>query len=511
MNMSNNLSINGLFKGLVSLQLVFALLFAFSFSSCSKSDSEGGGKGGNGGVTPAGYTFNMSIDITPSNSFKKSWVNGDKIYLFFNVGGSRFLNAKKYIVLTYNGSSWSGAQSADLKDISDIGTSGDLCAVYFPFGGVSIVSDGNTGVRFRTNGHTNKALNNLPILTYYMTGKGSYTFNSSGKAHTFKGALNMIMPNDFVCFSIAKSDNNYSSNERYRLSVEGVQLSACVSYTEGLFTSTTIESGQPMWGYYDGKSGIVFSGTLNSTSLSATERKMIFFSDGNPALTKIHSGQLVEHTNTTIEAPATASGWQRAAKEPTSTKINNLYWADYNLGGEQVDDIGWYFGWGQIVPAMGYWSNTYYKGFNPNDALTPWGRITSNLTGDYEIYDVVRAYLGSAWRMAALDDFLSITSFTQQWLTSGSVSAGSFNVPGMKISSDKSLFFPAGNTMEGTAVNSSRAKYSYGNYWSSTYRPVTYHTNVSPEDAYAWVFSSLTSYTTGFTRHSGRLIRPIKK
>lgn len=369
-------------------------ILAITFTSCSKEEK----------VSPMVKKLKFNVNVvngsaTDTKVVKSSWENGDKIYLFFNVSGTGHLDAIKYATLTYNGTSWDGAIDAGSSlDAEDLGSAGTMYGVFFPFGGVDIESDGASGVTFRTKGNTNPVLNGLPIFTYYMTGNAPYTVVPSGDIANLDGTITLTMPDDFVYFFVDKSGSDYNANEKYRLSAEGLKPVACSSFSAGVFSETSLVAGQPVWGYTYASSGIAFTGKIDATWASATDHKFIFFSDGDPAQSITFNKALTSHKSIKLKAPIAANGWEQAVATPTTIDLgtSTCLWADRNLGAVSGMVPGWYLGWGQLVPCSDYTYNNWY----PNGVAD----ITTDLVGNYAIYDAARAYFGAGWRLPTCDE-----------------------------------------------------------------------------------------------------------
>ncbi|MBO4692033.1 MAG: hypothetical protein J5604_04575 [Bacteroidales bacterium] len=388
-------------------------ILAISLTSCTKEEK-----------APA-YIKSLKFNVTVKNGdadtkvVKTAWENGDKIYVFFNVtAGSTtgYLNPSKYVVLTYNESTkkWDGALGGALTDANELGTAGKMYGVYFPYGGVTITSDGAGGVTFRSAGNTNPALNGLPIFTYYMLSDPDteYTIVPQGDVGNFESNFVLRIPDKFVFFFIDKDGANYYSNEKYRLSIESIKPVACSSFKEGTFSTTTLLGGQPLWGYTYGnkegtKSGMSFTGMIQSDWTTAQTHKFVLFSDGDPAVTKSFTGKTL--TGKKSINLGMASGWTQAVTTPTLTEFFGKKWANWNLGATAVDGVGLYLQWGGLIEPEQYKRYGFdgYRDYG-DGSYVPIKSIlgsSNNLTGNYLIYDAARAYLGDGWRMPTRAEF----------------------------------------------------------------------------------------------------------
>ena len=282
-------------------------ILAISIISCTKEDK----------VAPKIKTLKFDVKVnnsTPLNetkAVKTGWVVGDKMYAFFNVSAGAttgHLKAIKYVTLTYNGTGWDGELSGELTDANDIGTAGTMYAVYFPFGGVSIASDGANGVTFKTAGNTDESLNGQPIYTYYMTDNTEYTVSSAGVVGTLHANFNLVIPDNYVYFFVNKDGENYNSNEKYRLSAEGIIPTACASFSAGSFSETTLNAGRCVPGFVYDNAGIAFSGKINSSWSTSADHRFTLYADNEPALGKIFTKALSSHRSVNLNM---SSGWTK--------------------------------------------------------------------------------------------------------------------------------------------------------------------------------------------------------
>lgn len=247
-----------------------------------------------------------------TKAVKTAWENGDKVYLFFNLEGA------KYVTLTYNGSTWEGAMSGDLSDASELGTAGTMYGIYFPFGGVAIAADGEGGVTFK-GVSSNDKLNGEPIYTYYMTGAAPYTVTTAGDVSTLSGRISLTIPDGYVYFFMNANGENYKSDGQYRLSAEGLKPFACTGFNkDDKFTVTELTAQNPVWGYaYKEDAGIAFSGKLEGSWDAGSSHLFRLYNENDPTLlTKtitVPTGQsLTSHASVRLTSPAeSGSGWTK--------------------------------------------------------------------------------------------------------------------------------------------------------------------------------------------------------
>jgi len=391
--------------------VMLACVLAWTLSSCHKTE--------HASRTEEELTFDLKVvnaTDPATRAVKTDWEMGDKIFLFFKKEGTTLLTAEKYAVLTYSGSAWvvsKPSNSAIELTASGIGTSGIIYAVYIPFGNVAFSP--NTYRPFQSSLNQNSALNSIPPFSFYLAntvgGEDGNEYGLSGSVVT--GTLTMRLPENFVYFFIEADGRKYDKNEKYRLSVEGVRPVAVERYANEQFPLIELAAGQPMWGY-EYRDGICFAGIMDDTWADATNNhRMIFFSDGDPAVTKIFSGKtLVSHASVKLSSPTAENGWTRYMEAPEYVEIAGNNWSKWNLGSTGANDQthNLKFRWAEIVPDSGQGNSSF-------SAL-----ISQSLTGDYVIFDPARAILGSDWRMPTRSDYSALAddctlSTSNDWFT----------------------------------------------------------------------------------------------
>ena len=387
-------------KRIVSI-LVLAVLLALSFHSCTKVSELVAPEQEDGDIE---LTFNIDVVIDngpETRVVKTDWEEGDKIFIFFRKpNNGTTIDPAKYVTITYNGSSWDTSVdpgSTMTLNFSTFGHpgSGTMYAVYYPFGGVRPESG-----KFLSRGHINSALNGIPPFSFYMVDNGSpYTLSVSvTSTYTVSGTLTMRLPENFVYFYIDAEDGKYNQNEKYRLCVEGVKPAYVSQWIGGSFSFNELNEGLPMWGYKYGE-GIAFAGIIDDSWNAAADHKFVFFSDGDPAVTKTISGiSLASHESVKLKAPTAANGWVPYMTAPDYVEIAGNKWSKWFLGSTAVDDFEnkFLFHWSTIVP-------------NRGDAA--FGTMQAHsIAGDYMIYDPARAILGADWRMPNRSDFAALVA-----------------------------------------------------------------------------------------------------
>ena len=374
------------------------------------------------------FVVNITVNHPDATKAVKSgWVDGDKVYVFFDG-----VTGAKYVELTNDGSTWTPELKGGLE-VYELNGTGTMYGVYFPYEQPVIAADGDN-VTFKT-------ASGLSIYTYYMTGSGAYEVDNSADITTLTGSMDMVNPDGYVQFYIGKDGDKYNADGKYRLSVAGVKPTACTTFSTSAHTFGTKElnPAQPMWGYKL-EDGVAFSGVIDdSWSDSANSHVIYLFDTEAAAKTITISGKtLASHAaiNFSSTKPST---WSAAVTAPGCVNVGGVKWGRFNLGataeGTVAANYGWYFGWGDIVPATGIAASnlpasgfvgySYYQKTVAYEALN--GKEV-NLTGDYAIYDMVTAFLGPNWRMPTKDEHVDLcASYT--WGDNNSLNANSVLFP----------------------------------------------------------------------------------
>lgn len=465
-------------KTMIVLSAVLAL------AACSKEASVK-----DSSIDTSKFVVNITVnhpDVT--KAVKSGWEDGDKVYVFFDG-----VTGAKYVELTRDGSSWTPEMKGGLA-LNELAGTGTMYGVYFPYEQPVIAADG-ANVTFKT-------ASGLSIYTYYMTGSGAYEVDNSADITTLTGSMDMVNPDGYVQFYIGKDGDKYNADGKYRLSVAGVKPTACTTFSTSTHTFGTKElnPAQPMWGYKL-EAGVAFSGVIDeSWSNSANSHVIYLFDTEAAAKTITISGKTLASHAAVNFSSTKPSTWSAAVTAPGCVNVGGVKWGKFNLGataeGTVAANYGWYFGWGDIVPATGtaasnapasgFGRDSYYQKTAAYEALN--GK-TVNLTGDYAIYDMATAFLGPSWRMPSRAEYSALcASYT--WGDNNSLNANS-------------VVFPAA----GYCLNGSFISGGYVGYcWSSSYYFgdnayyllfVCSHDNVNPH------------YSLG--RYDGQSVRPVQK
>ena len=438
------------------------------------------------------FVVNITVNHPDATKAVKSgWVDGDKVYVFFDG-----VTGAKYVELTNDGSSWTPEMKGGLT-VSDLNESGDnMYGVYFPYEQPVIAVDG-ANVTFKT-------ASGLSIYTYYMTGSGAYEVDKSANITTLTGSMDMVNPDGYVQFYIGKDGDKYNADGKYRLSVAGVKPTACTTFSTSAHTFGTKElnPAQPMWGYKL-EDGVAFSGVIDASWSNSANSHVIYLFDTEAAAKTITiSGKTLASHAAVNFSSTKPSTWSAAVTAPACVNVGGVKWGKFNLGataeGTAAANYGWYFGWGDIIPATGTEdsnlpasgfgdNNSYYQKTAAYEALN--GKEV-NLTDVYAIYDMATAFLGPNWRMPTKDEYVALcASYTRGDNNALNANSVVFPAAGSWLNALGNLGFFAGG--------------SIGYYWSSSYNGGGKARNL--------FFMSSVGPDSNNDRCRGQSVRPIQK
>lgn len=420
-----------------------------------------------------------------TKAVKTAWENGDNIYVFFEgVSGEG-----KYMTLSYNGSTWAtNTNNLATSDFGDEGSTVNMHAVFFPFEQpeITAVDEGFT-FKTKSEGHT-AATAGLGIYTYYMTASAEGAVAVVDETKTISGKLSMTLPTGFVQFYIPANGSEYNEDYRYRLSIEGIKPLACVAYNADYkyggvtykktvpaiandFSTKELAAAQPMWGYKYGD-GIAFSGVIDATWDSATDHIIYLFDTEAAAKTKTVNAALVSHD--AVKFTSVGSWGPAATADSSPLAYSGTAWARFNLGataeGTAAENYGWYFAWGDIIPVRGtavapsYYGiynfipptlDYYYDNTIVSEASYSRGY---NLTDSFEIYDPVRAFLGSPWRMPIQSEVATLIASNTNW-----------DAPNDAFTANGVIFPNSGRWQNNAYVHdNAESESNFGVYWTAS-------------------------------------------
>ena len=444
-----------------------------------------------------GVPMSFNVTVLETKATKTEWVNGDKIYVFFKD------LATKYLILEYNGSSWTNSSGGGTlldSDFIGLGTK-TLTAVHLPVA----VDVAYAGGRFSfTSG-------GKPVYNYYLfeTGK-DYTVDGT----TVKATLSMGKPAGMVLIHVAGIQANVAD---YTFGCSKMKPVACASVgTDGTITESVLQAGARVSGVADSDGGI-FAGRLVFPDESKDYKFTVASNDNIYTLTRtaksLSAGRMY---NFPALSEKGGSNW-------AVTVVSDLYvdmgaagkWAKCNLGAANPQDYGDYFAWGEIT---GFnegktdfaWSN--YAWGTASNALTKYcsqskkGKdgFTDALTTLLPEDDAAYASLGGKFRMPTRDEWAALRDENYYTWTWTDIYDEGMEIRGRTVTSksdgSKSIFLPTAGCMVGISLNNAR---HIGYYWSSSIN------TDSPDNAKELNFNlSGAGISSGYRRY-GYSVRPV--
>ena len=305
----------------------YLILFALAvLVSCGKEIIESGN--GVVEVTPISYDLSATHpDMT--KAVKSGWEAGDAIFVFFdNVA------APKHLKMSYDGSEWLSTEyngatptpgALGLKN----GDTGNMRAVFLPFGSNATVSASGTDFVFSKT-----------YYTYYMSAMLEYTVTDN----KVSGAFNMAIPDGYVQFFV---EDAAATDEAYTLGCDAVIPTGVASIAANGTVNETSDktAADDMLGYSYG--GYLFSGKLTTWSYGSN----YYFAKTNTSDGTRHDYFVTGKTlasHDAIKLPAASnSKWQAVGSGITVRLSYDMggitgysYWQTCNYGSSRPEDLG---------------------------------------------------------------------------------------------------------------------------------------------------------------------------
>ena len=396
--------------------------------------------------TPAGTPMSFEISVAVTRAAKTDWAAGDEIYIFFKG------LAGKYLVLSYDGSSWTNAAGGEDFVESDFAGLSDykLTAVHFP----KAVDVTYADSRFSfTSG-------SKPVYNFYLFEEGK-DYTVDGK--TVNATLSMRKPEKMAQFHVSGIQDNVAD---YTFGCSKIKPVACTSVgTDGAITESVLQAGARLEGVADADGGI-FAGRLTSPGAAADYTFTVASDDNIYTLTR--TGKTLT-AGAVYNFPALSS---TGSSNWAVTAASNLYldlglsvkWAKYNLGATTEIGFGNYFAWGEVP---GYnegktnfaWS-TYVWG--TDSPFIKYDRHRDNLPTLEKEDDAAYAALGGKFRMPTCAEIDELLALEKAWVSD----YNNTGIAGYKFTGNgQTLFLPAAGDRNGTNLNDTG---SWGVYWSSS-------------------------------------------
>ncbi len=436
-----------------------------------------------------GVPMTFNVTVLETKAVKENWANEDKIYVFFNGLET------KYLVLEYNGSSWtntSGGGTLLSTDFSGLGTK-KLTAVHFP---VAVdVAYADSKFSFTSGGK--------PVYNYYLfeTGK-DYTVDGT----TVTVTLSMGKPSGMVQFHIADIEASVSD---YTFGCSLIHPVACTNVgTDGTISESVLQAGARLSGVADADGGI-FAGRLTNPGAAANYKFTLASDDNIYTLTRtdkaLTAGKMYNFPALSVTG---GSNW-------AVTEVSDLYvdlglsvkWVKYNVGASSETGYGDYLEWAELNPRTPDNSYNYFSTYLYGDGTDTPSSFSKYTGSDFTVLqledDATYSNLGGDFRTPTDAEWTELRlTCNWEWQTDYNGSGvNGFLVTGTKEGyTDKSIFLPAGGWKNRSGLNSDNASLSY---WSSSL--------VSGNNSKAWgvTYHNSSLYHDDIVRNVGRTVRPV--
>ena len=480
---------------------ILLLGMAVGLVSCAKGYS--GPQEENVGQTGIPMTFNVTV--TETRAAKTDWVDGDKIFVFFNGLET------KYLILERSGDDWidsSGGGTLLDTDFSGLGTK-TLTAVHFPVSVDISYADGKFSFTY----------DGKPVYNYYLceTNK-EYAIDGT----TVTADLALGKPADMVQIHVAGLQDNLAD---FTFGCSKIRPVACASVgIDGAITESVLQAGARLSGMADADGGL-FAGRLTSPGEAAEYVFTVASDDNLYTLTRsakaLTAGKMYNFPALTETG---GTNW-------TVTDVSDLYvdlglsvkWAKCNLGAANPEDYGDYFAWGELQPKSDYQYGTYLYG-SAYDQLTKYcgnpkrGKdgYQDDLTELEQIDDAAYASLGGHFRMPTQEEVFELCymdyyhpgEYTITWCDGTDVQYNGTNVRGLMIvrnSTGATLFLPLTGSMTGTVWYYN----GFGSYWTSSLYWDSNYQNRALKLQLRWDRSERSYKRIDADRSTGYSIRPV--
>lgn len=524
------------------------------------------------GETPepvTGIVFNLAAnhpDGAATKAVQTGWESGDVIFVFFdNVA------APRYLKMSYDGTRWSYTQmngtTEETLGLTE-GASGNMRAVYLPFGNeLSVEADGTAFTFSETT------------CSYYLTATLAYTV-AEGKV---SGTFDMRIPEGYIQFFLDDEDASSSTAIELRephLTPQGIASIAA----DGTITHTNVAHGAPLKGYVYNKiekvagesAGYLFSGILASDARNTATDYHFTLVIGGFSGNYFHK-EFSEKTfyrgesdGRALKLPVVTSWTAYTDFIPVDlgcdshlggTEYKRIYWANRNVGATADTGTGSYgdfFAWGELEPYYedgyaretpgtnwkagkeeGYAWGSYTK-FNPSGDGATFTKYTGDTKYNGDNYDTLQPeddaatqILGDPWRMPTKTDWRCLywtlededgdgfvgesVSDILTWTFNSEGTVGYTVTSSAAGCEGNSIFLPLAGRRRNLNLYDYKSGREGGNYWSSTHwRPVD-PSNTQSESQYAFGASIDRPSDTGqgplltgnLARYTGRTIRPV--
>lgn len=295
-------------------------------------------------VDPSKLHFNLTIQHPDGGTkgVKTDWEDGDKVFIFISGIGTG------YITASVNGTVWTTTYVGSFS----LGTSGNLHAVYLPYGN-------NATPAYSENG--NKWTFSEGTDTYYFYASNvPYTVETIGAEQVLSATVQMVKPGTYVQFYIPYA----SATGTIRLACNALCPAgfASIDATNGSVTENSGTAGTPISGYADtlaGEEGYYVSGIPVTTQEETAD--YYFALEKGSDYSHYYKNREAIDLNKAYQLPA-YSNWPRVGGSG-HVLVANGSWKTVNEGAEhpwhlgEPQDNSYVLSSGEGLPTATDWNN----------------------------------------------------------------------------------------------------------------------------------------------------------
>lgn len=435
--------------------------------------------------------FNVKVDDATKASSKKTWTEGDVVYIVFKGITTKYLQLirdenesdgwrKIGQNTSFTVSDFSGIADADKK----------LTAVYFPVLTEATLSNGTlsfvtaAGGIYPAGGH---------IYTYYLKDiNSSYTIDEEALSVIINLSISLSIPSGFVQFHIPGILS--TDVDKYRFSSTYIQPVACNSINTldgSISEDASRAAGGTIPMCITDSEGAVFSGkVIKQTSMT---RSFIIRSGGDKY--SFSKDRAIEAGHFYKFKALNDAMWTHTTGNYECVDLGlSVKWATWNLNASSPEEYGSLISWGELSGKPQY-DLSEYKWYSNGD-FTKYNTADTKMSLDAED-DAVYVRLGGKWRMPTKDEFEELRENCT--ITDETVNT----IRGRRFTSkkngytDKSIFLPYAGRNQ---YQSTQYEGVLGFYWSSNR-----NTDIEP-----WSYDVYNNYVySNIVRNTGISIRPV--
>ena len=480
---------------------LFYLCLAAGLLSCAKETVPQEQTAASAGV-PVKFEISVAGTKADGGIARQDWAAGDAISVFImGIPG-------KYLVLSYDGSSWTttpvGGEITDIE-IGGLEDNYFLTAVHFPVeAGIAYEDNGE----YAKNRFTFKSGGQPVYGSYYLYDEKEPFTVTDGT--TVNATLAMRIPAGMVQLYFPGGEGRDNLND-YTLASPMIRPVACAGVgLDGTIQESVLQRGARIGGGMPYGQGIIFAGRYDNPGeaaghhFSLANDEEIWTIDINRGTDLFEGGMLYTFPN------FPGGGWSVQLSSDLyvdlGTIVNGkkIYWAKCNLGAATETGYGDYFAWGETTGYNEGKTNFDWSTYLFDNSASHDGSSFSKYTGsDFDTLkpedDAAYAALGGKFRMPTSAEIDMLHGLRKEWVYNYNGSG----IAGYKFtgSNEKTLFLPAAGHRDGTNLIFAG---NVGYYWSSSlYRG-------SMINAWHFLFITGGSFDTGgIYRFFGYSVRPV--